>query len=280
MCTPSTETPALLVARGLSQQYRKTNLFSGSVLAVPAFEDVSLVLHRRTTLALVGESGVGKSSLARCLTLLEKPLRGELLFEGQNLLKLSKDELLPFRRAIQLVFQDPTSSLNPRLTAAEIIAEPLLVQREGASGLRHQRALQLMGQVGLPMKWSDKRPLEFSGGQRQRLAIARALALRPSLIIFDEALSNLDIESQELILRLLADLQSEHRLTYIHVSHDLQLVSRIADECAVMHQGRIVEHKPIARLLEHQDDPYTRELFAGMSSVESILKNRFAEVVP
>ena len=152
-----------------------------------------------------------------------------------------------------------------------------MVQREGTAAQRLQKALELMDHVGLPAKWSGKRPLEFSGGQRQRLAIARALALSPRLIIFDEALSSLDIENQELILRLLAALQQQRSLTYIHVSHDLNLVRRVADEIAVMHQGRIVEHKAAPALLAHQQDAYTRELFAGQMPVRSMLAERFAE---
>jgi ABC-type glutathione transport system ATPase component len=280
MSTKAAETGPLITVQGLSLQYRKTSLFSGSVSEVRPLENINLVVRRHVTLAIVGESGAGKSSLARCLAILERPSAGKILFDGQSLLELSRKELFPFRRAIQLVFQDPTSSLNPRLTAAELISEPLVVQREGTTAFRDQRALELMEQVGLRKSWSGKRPLEFSGGERQRLAIARALTLRPSVLIFDEALSSLDIENQESILRLLADLQAEQSLTYIHVSHDLQLLCDIADEIAVMHEGHIVEHKTAAALLEDQDDAYARELFAGRSSVESILMNRLAKTAP
>lgn len=275
-----TVTLPLLAVRGVTQEFRKAGLFSASAsaLAVRVLDDVSFMLHRQTTLAIIGESGAGKSSLARCIALLERPACGEILFEEQNVLALNGLELLPFHRAVQLVFQDPTSSLNPRFTAAEIVSEPLVVQGEGTAAQRHQKALELMDHVGLPAKWSNKRPLEFSGGQRQRLAIARALSLNPSLIIFDEALSSLDIDNQELILHLLATLQRERSLTYIHITHDLNLVSRIADEIAVMHQGRIVEHKPASILLEHQDNSYARELFCGRSTLGAILDARFAEV--
>ena len=269
----------LLAVRGLRQEFRKTGLFSAfaSASTVRAFDDVSFILRRQTTLAVIGESGAGKSSLARCIALLEKPTRGEILFDGQNVLVLNGRELLPFRRAVQLVFQDPTSSLNPRFTAAEIVSEPLVVQGEGTATHRHEKALELMDQVGLPTKWSNKRPLEFSGGQRQRLAIARALSLNPRLIIFDEALSSLDIDNQESILRLLAALQRELSLTYIHITHDLNLVSHVASEIAVMHQGRIVEHEAAPALLEHQENAYARELFFERSTVSTILDARFAE---
>ena len=274
------DTLPLLAVRGVTLEFRKTGLFSASASApaVEALDDISFILHRQTTLAVIGESGAGKSSLARCIALLEKPTGGEILFEGQNVLALNGRELLPFRRAVQLVFQDPTSSLNPRFTAAEIVSEPLVVQGEDTAGQRQQKALELMDQVGLSAKWSNKRPLEFSGGQRQRLAIARALSLNPRLIIFDEALSSLDIDNQELILQLLDTLQQERSLTYIHITHDLNLVSRVADEIAVMHQGRIVEHKPASILLEHQENSYARELFSGRSTLSAILDARFAEV--
>jgi ABC-type glutathione transport system ATPase component len=274
------DTLPLLAVRGVTLEFRKTGLFSASASApaVEALDDISFILHRQTTLAVIGESGAGKSSLARCIALLEKPTGGEILFEGQNVLALNGRELLPFRRAVQLVFQDPTSSLNPRFTAAEIVSEPLVVQGEDTAGQRQQKALELMDQVGLSAKWSNKRPLEFSGGQRQRLAIARALSLNPRLIIFDEALSSLDIDNQELILQLLDTLQQERSLTYIHITHDLNLVSRVADEIAVMHQGRIVEHKPASILLERQENSYARELFSGRSTLSAILDARFAEV--
>lgn len=278
MSTPAIEAAPLLVARGLTHEYRKPNLLSGTVSAVQAFAEVDLVVRRESTLAIVGESGAGKSSLARCLALLERPMKGEILFEGQNLLDLNDRELFPFRRAIQLVFQDPTSSLNPRLTAAEIIAEPLVVQHAGTPAQQRQRVLELMDGVRLPAKWREKRPLEFSGGQRQRLAVARALALKPRLIIFDEALSSVDLENQESILEYLASLRNEQPLTCVHISHDLSLVSKIADEIAVMYKGRIVEQKSALQLLESQDDPYTQELFAMRTSVESILTARYAEV--
>lgn len=276
MLTNSGKAVTLMVVRGLSHRYQTVSQLSGACGAVKALDNVNLVVCARSTLAIVGESGAGKSTLARCVALLERPIAGEILLDGRNLLALEKQPLLRVHRAVQLVFQDPASSLNPRLTAAEIIAEPLFIQREGTRTEQYQRALQLMDQVGLPAKYQSKRPLEFSGGQRQRLALARALALKPRLLIFDEALSSLDLENQELILQLLTDLQDEHSLTFIHISHDLNLVSRIADEIAVMYEGRIVEQKPAAMLLESQEHPYARELFSARKSVESILAMRFA----
>lgn len=264
----------VLCAKNLGKHYVQRRPLTHTKFSVQAFHDVNLSIHRGTTLAIVGESGAGKSSLARCLALLEAPTQGEIWCDEQNMLRLSKNELFPIRRAIQFVFQDSASALNPRFTAGDIIAEPLLIQRLGTNALRRERARGLMEQVGLPPEWDQKSPLEFSGGQRQRLAIARALALEPKLLIFDEILSNLDLANQEIILQLLADLQVAHSLTYIHICHDLHIVSRIADEVAVMHAGRIVEQKPAAELFANPGDPYTKELFEAMPSLEMIAAGR------
>ena len=256
----------LLEVRGLSKHYVRRHRLSRAKLRIQAFEDVNLSIDRGTTVALVGESGAGKSSLARCIALLERPMAGEIWYEGDNLLDFSQEKLVPIRREIQLIFQDPTSALNPGLTATEIVAEPLLIGREGTRSERRERALELMEQVGLPPAWGRKFPLEFSGGQRQRLAIARAMALRPKLLILDEALSNLDLANRQMMLSLLRELQAAHSLTYIHISHDLRLVSRIADEVAVMHGGSVVEKKPVMELFENPEHPYTRELLGAMPS--------------
>jgi ABC-type glutathione transport system ATPase component len=261
---------------GLSKQYVQQRTFSRSEFTVSAFEDVDLTLFRGKTLALVGESGAGKSSLARCIALLERPGAGKMELEGMDLLALDRKSLYPVRRRIQMVFQDPTSALNPRLSACEIITEPLEIQREGTKLQRHERALQLMEQVGLDPNCGRKLPLEFSGGQRQRLAIARALALRPSVLILDEVLSNLDSWNQALILKLLVDLQVSHALGYLHISHDLRLVSQFADDVAVMFQGRIVEQKRTRELFASPEHPYTKELLSTVQSVESILLERSA----
>jgi ABC-type glutathione transport system ATPase component len=264
----------VLCAKNLSKHYVQRRPLTRTKFTVQAFQDVNLSIHRGTTLAIVGESGAGKSSLARCLALLEAPTQGEIWCDEQNLLTLSKNELFSIRRQIQFVFQDSTSALNPRFSAGDIIAEPLLIQRLGTNALRRERARGLMEQVGLPPEWDQKSPLEFSGGQRQRLAIARALALEPKLLIFDEILSNLDLANQEIILQLLSDLQKAQSLTYIHICHDLHIVSRIADEVAVMHTGRIVEQKPAAELFANPADPHTQELFEAMPSLEMIAAGR------
>jgi ABC-type glutathione transport system ATPase component len=266
----------LLRVNGLGKQYVQQRTFSRSEFTVSAFQDVDLTLFRGKTLALVGESGAGKSSLARCIALLERPTAGKIELDGADLLGLDRKDLYRVRHRIQMIFQDPTSALNPGLSACEIITEPLEIQREGTKLQRRERALQLMEQVGLDPNWERKLPLEFSGGQRQRLAIARALALKPSVLILDEVLSNLDAWNQALILKLLGDLQVSHALGYLHISHDLRLVSQFADEVAVMYQGRIVEQKRRRELFTSPEHSYTKELLSTVQSVESILLERSA----
>jgi oligopeptide transport system ATP-binding protein len=266
----------LLRVTGLSKQYVQRRALSRTKFAVNAFEDVNLTVFRGKTLALVGESGAGKSSLARCIALLEQPTAGKIDLQGKDLLALGRKALFGVRRRIQMVFQDPASALNPALTAGEIIAEPLVIQREGTKSQRRERALHLMEQVGLDTASERKLALAFSGGQRQRLAIARALALEPSVLILDEALSNLDASNQALILRLLADLRGSHSLSYLHISHDLRLVSQFADDVAVMYEGRIVEQKPVRDLFASPEHSCTKELLGAVRSVESILLGRSA----
>ncbi len=260
----------------LSKHYVQRRPLTRAKFTVQALDDASLTIRQGTTLALIGESGSGKSTLARCLALLEKPSSGAIWFAGENLARLERKELVPFHRRIQLIFQDPTSPLNPRLTAADIIAEPLAIHKEGTKDWRLERASELMRQVGLPTGSERKRPFEFSGGQRQRLAIARALALEPQLLILDEALSSLDLANQEMLLELLANLQAARSLTYLHISHDLRLVSQCADEVAVMNERTIVEQKSAPELFANPTHPYTRELLAAMPSLESICLERLA----
>jgi ABC-type glutathione transport system ATPase component len=269
-------TDSLVRIEHLSKQYVQRRPLTRAEFTVDALEDANLTIHRGATLALVGESGAGKSTLGRCLALLEEPTTGDIWFDGKNLLKLNRRELFPIRRQIQLIFQDPASALNPGMTAGEIVAEPLVIHREGTKAQRRERARELMEQVGLPRQAEHKRPLEFSGGQRQRLAIARALVLEPKLLILDEALSSLDLLNQELILKLLADLQAAHSLTYLHISHDLRLVSQFADEVAVMHDRKIIEQQPAAELFARPMNRYTQELLAAMPSLESICAARLA----
>lgn len=270
---------ALVRIEHLSKSYVQRRPLTRSEFTLQALDDVNLTIRRGVTLAIVGDSGSGKSTLARCLALLEPPSGGEIWFDGKNLLALERSELSVARRDFQLIFQDTASALNPRLTAVEIVAEPLRIQRAGTKEWRRERALELMNQVRLPAHLEGKRPLEMSGGQRQRLAIARALALEPKLLILDEALSSLDLANQEMILKLLADLQAAHSLTYVHISHDLRQMSRFADEVAVMNDRTIVEHKSAAELFAHPENPYTQELLIALPSLETICADRASQEV-
>jgi ABC-type glutathione transport system ATPase component len=265
----TSSTPAFEV-RNLGKDYVQAQPFSRAQFTIRAFEDIDLTPQRGKTLAIVGESGAGKSSLGRCLALLESPSRGELFFDGKPALNLPKQELFVLRRKVQIIFQNPTASLNPQFGALEIVAEPLRIQRIGTKEQQRDRAIELMKLVGLSPDAASKRSLEFSGGQRQRLAIARALALEPSLLILDEVLSNLDRANQENILQLLEQLQAAHSLTYVHISHDLPLVSQFADEVAVMRAGRMVEHQPTRKLFSDPQHSYTRHLLGAMEPAEAI----------
>ncbi|NDQ55587.1 MAG: ABC transporter ATP-binding protein [Acidipila sp.] len=264
----------------MSKQYSQRRPLNGEKFIIHALKNVNLTIARGATLAIIGESGAGKSTLARCLALLEEPTQGEIHFEGSNLLTLGRKNLIPIRRRIQLIFQDPASALNPRFTAEEIIAEPMLVQGLSTKTQRRQRVSELFDEVGLPAQCGQKRPSEFSGGQRQRLAIARALALRPALLILDEALSHLDVANQQLIVQLLADLQSAHSLTYLHISHDVRMVSKFADEIAVMHDGAIVELRPATQLRAHPAHFPTGELVRATPALTSVRQGRFPRQAP
>jgi ABC-type oligopeptide transport system ATPase subunit len=251
----------------LYKSYARRRWLSGERSVVPALDGVSLTICAATTLALVGESGSGKSTLARCLIRLDEPDSGRIWFHGKDLLSLNAEELRAFRQEVQLIFQDPASALNPRLSAEEIVAEPLVVQRRGHRLERRKKAFELMEQVGLAWQWAGRSPAEFSGGQRQRLAIARALALEPKLLILDEALSALDLAIQAQVVNLLLELQALRGLAYLFITHDLSLVGHLADEVAVMQHGRIVERATPPELLHQPQHPHSRALVAAMSAL-------------
>jgi len=239
---PQSHEAALRCTR-LSKRYVQGGWLSKNRREVRALNDVTLSVRAGSTLALIGESGSGKSTLARCLTCLEQPDSGEVWFAGKNVAALTHRERIAFQRQVQIVFQEPAASLNPRLNALAIVSEPLLIAGESKKQ-RHERALYLMHLVGLPDDSPKRLPSEFSGGQRRRLAIARALTLEPSILILDESLSGLDPSIQAQISNLLTGLQETYHLTYICISHDLDLVAHLADEIAVLHQGQIVKLVP------------------------------------
>jgi ABC-type glutathione transport system ATPase component len=268
-CGDDPQRPApLVVVHELSKTHKQTRWFSRHKFLTKSLDHVSLVINERATLALVGESGSGKSTLARCLALLERPSEGEIWFEGENLLTLPARRTRHARRQIQLIFQDPSTALNPRLKAVDIVAEPLDIERQGTQPELRDWALHLMEEVGLPSRCGSRRPLEFSGGQRQRLALARALAVEPKVLILDEVFSGLDLPLQAQIARLLRRLQERRKLTYLLISHDLSLVCRIASEVAVLYRGRLVEHGKTQRLLAAPEHPHTRALVSATLSFE------------
>ena len=230
----------LLDIRNLSKTYREGPWW-GQKSCIRALGDVNLALPPNSIVALVGQSGSGKTTLAMCLVGLEEPDAGQILFEGRNLVETAHKASNP--RPIQMIFQDSAGALSPRMSAVQIVEEPLLIRKCASSKDRRQSALEAMEQVGLSPRWEQRRPHELSGGQRQRLAIARALVSKPRILILDEPFAGLDLSIQGQIVNLLLDLQSANHLTYLLISHDLELVSCIADEVAVLYQGRIVSRQ-------------------------------------
>jgi len=251
----------LLEAKGLYKTYTQTSgFFVKKQRIIKALNNVSLSIKKGETLAIVGESGSGKSTLARCLLQLLSLDQGELFFKGKNLTTLDVEGKKYLKRHIQMVFQDPYASLNPRMKIAEILEEGLLIHDLGDKILRDKKMRDMIKKVGLEVSDLNKYPHQFSGGQRQRIGIARALIVEPELVICDEPVSALDVSIQAQILLLLKDLQKELGLSYLFISHDLRVVRHMADSIAVMHQGKIVEQGSIKGIYEKPKANYTREL--------------------
>lgn len=240
----------LIRALNLRKIYRSRLWFSAGKRETVALDGVSLSIPRGTTVALTGPSASGKSTLGRCVARLEEPTSGQIWFDEENISELHNRALQPFRKKIQFIFQDASTALNPRFSAVDIVEEPLVIAGYSAQQ-RRIRALELMQQVQLSSRWANRRPSEFSGGQRQRLAIARALTLAPQLLILDEALSNIDVSIQAQLVNLLLELQSTLGLTYLFISHDVALLPYVADQVAIMSKGRIVEVCSAADMSRH-----------------------------
>jgi len=255
----------LLEVRGLVKHHPvRGGLLRRGADRVRAVDGVDLELRRGETLGLVGESGSGKSTLCRAVLQLTEPTAGSVRFEGREIAGLSRRRMRPLRREMQMIFQDPYASLNPRKRAGQIVAEPLRLQGEARGAELRARVLELLGRVGLEAEHYDRFPHEFSGGQRQRIGIARALALRPQLIVADEPVSALDVSIRAQILDLLTELQADFGLTYLFVAHDIGVVRHVSDRIAVMHEGRIVEIGAADEVCERPRDPYTEELLAAV----------------
>jgi peptide/nickel transport system ATP-binding protein len=225
-----------------------------------AVDDVSFSVDKGKTIAVVGESGCGKSTIAKALMRLVTPTSGRIDLDGTDIAAMSESRLRPMRSKFQMVFQDPYGSLDPHMTAQEIVAEPLKLQGVRSKAERHKAAAKLMDQVGLPVRSLDKHPSEFSGGQRQRIGIARALASKPELLVCDEATSALDVSVQAQVLRLLKSIQDETGITYVFISHNLGVVQEISDSVMVMQHGKLVEHGSTASVLTAPKEDYTRKL--------------------
>lgn len=259
-----THAEVLLQVRGLKRHFPIDGGLFAPSCAVKAVDGVDLEIRAGETLGLVGESGCGKSTLGRLIARLDEPTGGEIVFEGTEIGSLNDSKLKPIRQSIQMIFQNPFSSLNPRMSVGSILEEPLIIHKKGDRAHRQRRVMQLLDQVGLRKDHYDRYPHEFSGGQRQRIGIARALALEPKLIICDEPVSALDVSIQAQIINLLQDLQRELGLSYLFISHDLSVVEHISDRVAVMYLGRIVEQAEAPVMYREPLHPYTEALLSAL----------------
>jgi oligopeptide transport system ATP-binding protein len=256
----------LLEVKNLVKHYPVTKgfIFQRQVGAVKAVDGLDFYIRKGETLGLVGESGCGKTTTGRVILRLQEPTSGEALFEGRDIFKLHKEELRRMRRDMQIIFQDPYSSLNPRMTVGDIIGEPLEIHNLARGRDKIRRVQELLEVVGLSPYHANRYPHEFSGGQRQRIGIARALAVNPKLIIADEPVSALDVSIQAQVLNLLESLQKEFGLTYLFIAHDLSVVKHISDRIAVMYLGKIVEMAPADELFANPQHPYTEALLSAV----------------
>jgi ABC-type oligopeptide transport system ATPase subunit len=255
---------ALVEVDRLTRRFSSFRGWPRSAIVTTAVDDVSFAIEEGETFGLVGESGSGKTTIGRCILRLIEPTSGRVRFKGEDVLAFSRARLREARREMQIVFQDPYSSLNPRLRVGAIVEEPLIVHRIGSAADRAARVSELFGLVGLDPSWRSRYPHEFSGGQRQRIGLARTLALNPSFVVADEPVSALDVSVQAQIVNLLMDLQERLKLTYLFIAHDLRLVEHICNRVAVMYRGRIVEMAPANSLFASPRHAYTQALLTAV----------------
>ncbi|MGX7196822.1 ABC transporter ATP-binding protein [Enterococcus olivae] len=256
----------ILETKDLEKQYtiKKKTLFNKHPETLTAVNKVSLKIHTGETLGIVGESGCGKSTFARLVTRLITPTGGQVFFEEEELTKLSQEEIREKRKDIQMIFQDPYASLDPRKRILAILTEPLEIHGIGTAKEREEQALEMLEKVGLQRSYATRFPHEFSGGQCQRINIARALMLRPKLVICDEPVSALDVSIQAQVLNLLLDLQEEFHLTYVFISHDLNVVRYFCDKIAVMYMGEVVEYGDAEKIYQQPEHAYTKKLLTAI----------------
>ena len=271
---------ALIEVAHLVKHFTRGGGLLRSGTRVIAIDDVSFSIDEGETFGLVGESGSGKTTTGRCMLRLVEPTAGAVRFRGENVLEFSRARMRAARRDMQIVFQDPYSSLNPRMRAGQIVEEPLVVHKMGKRAERRQRVEQLFQLVGLDPTHLERYPHQFSGGQRQRIGLARALALNPSFVILDEPVSALDVSIQAQVINLLMDLQQQLKLTYLFIAHDLRVVEHICSRVAVMYLGRIVEMGSVPALFSAPQHPYTRALLSAIPVLDPDAPRRRIELDP
>jgi oligopeptide transport system ATP-binding protein len=276
-----TQNGVLVQVRDLKMHFPITQgiIIQRKVGAIKAVDGISFDIVRGETLGLVGESGCGKSTTGRAMLQLYRPTAGEVYFEDQELTKLKGEQLRKMRRRMQMIFQDPYASLNPRMTVGDIIGEPLVVHNISKGKDRRERVQELLRVVGLNPYFVNRYPHEFSGGQRQRIGVARALAVNPDFIICDEPISALDVSIQAQIINLLEDLQSEFNLTYLFIAHDLSVVRHISDRIAVMYLGKIVELTDRQELYENPLHPYTQALLSAVPIPDPVVEEQRRRII-
>ncbi|GAB6554308.1 MULTISPECIES: ABC transporter ATP-binding protein [Bacillus] len=279
MSTTQISKRELLQVQNLKQYFPiKKGILGRSISFIKAVDDISFTIYEQETVSIVGESGCGKSTTGRAILRLDKATSGNIIFQDKNLLELNKSAMRKVRKDLQVIFQDPFASLNPRQTVGNILEEAMAIQNVCPKGERKAKVIELLGKVGLPPDAVKRYPHEFSGGQRQRIGIARALAVNPKLIICDEAVSALDVSVQAQVLNLLKQLQQQYGLTYLFISHDLAVVRHISDRIIVMYLGTIVEIADKHSLFNNPQHPYTKALLSAIPTISAGTKKERIEL--